>query len=96
MPFLILFQDLPKQQMRDISAGDKPRAKKLRKALALLESDPRHPGLNSHRYAHYDSLYGERIWESYVENRTPGAYRVFWHYGPDPNEITIVAITPYP
>lgn len=96
MPFLILFQDLPKQQMRDISARDKPRAKKLRKALALLESDPRHPGLNSHRYADYDSLYGERIWESYVENRTPGAYRVFWHYGPDPNEITIVAITPHP
>ena len=30
------------------------------------------------------------------ENDTPGAYRVFWCYGPDRRQITIVAITPRP
>jgi hypothetical protein len=36
------------------------------------------------------------VFESYVQNRTPGAYRVFWCYGPEQGQITIVAITPHP
>lgn len=47
--------------LQGLATQDKPRAKKLRKTLALLEQDPRHPGLNSHRYADYDSLYCEKI-----------------------------------
>jgi hypothetical protein len=31
-----------------------------------------------------------------TQNRTPGAYRVFWCYGPDQKQITILAITPHP
>jgi hypothetical protein len=38
----------------------------------------------------------EEVFEAYAENNTPGAYRIFWHYGPDKNMITIVAITPHP
>ena len=31
-----------------------------------------------------------------VQNRTPGALRIFWCYGPKQGEITIFAITPHP
>jgi len=40
-----------------------------------------------------------KVWDSYVENKTPGAWRIFWHYGPDEADqkvITILAITPHP
>ena len=49
------------------------------------------------------TLKGERIAEefqsiveAYVQSRTPGAYRLFWCYGPASGEITILAITPHP
>jgi hypothetical protein len=29
-------------------------------------------------------------------NRTPNADRVFWCYGPDKGDITMIAITPHP
>jgi len=70
--------------------------KKVLKCLARLEQNPKHPALHSHRYESLDQIYSQRMWESYVENRTPGAYRLFWHYGPNKDEITIIAITPHP
>lgn len=39
---------------------------------------------------------GEEVFTAYAENRTPGAYRVFWCYGPEREMITIVAIAPHP
>jgi hypothetical protein len=38
----------------------------------------------------------EKVWEAYAEQNTPGAYRVFWYYGPSRGIITIFAITPHP
>lgn len=72
--------------------------KQVRKTLALLKSNPKHTGLNTHEY---DSLpnplkKGEKVFEAYVQNNTPGAYRVFWCYGPGRDVITIIAITPHP
>ena len=72
------------------------RFKAVSKCLRLLASNPRHPGLNTHEYSSLEGAGGEKVFEAYAENRTPGAYRVFWHHGPGPNEITIVAITPHP
>jgi len=40
--------------------------------------------------------YGVRIWESYLENRKAGARRMFWIYGPETKEITIVGIENHP
>jgi len=37
-----------------------------------------------------------KIFQSYLENRTPGAGRIFWAYGPDKGEITVLAIEPHP
>lgn len=79
--------------------GDAGLAKRLsavRKTLARLESNPRHPGLQSHKIQTLSRLRGEDVFESYAEQATPAAYRVFWHYGPGKNQITIVAITRHP
>jgi len=73
-----------------------PRLKAVRKTLAYLEVNPRHPSLNTHKYSSLTGLHGEELFEAYAQNQTPSAYRVFWHYGPGKKTITIVAITPHP
>jgi hypothetical protein len=78
-------------------------AAQVRKALGYLELDPHHPSLHTHEFLSLTGLSGEKIFEAYAQNNTPGAYRIFWHYGPDEITskkrtpvITIVAITPHP
>jgi hypothetical protein len=77
--------------------------KQVCKTLGLLEVNLRHPSLNTHEYSSPAGLSGEKVWEAYAQNKTPGAYRVFFHYGPDIIKrgsrtavITIVAITSHP
>jgi hypothetical protein len=70
------------------------RLKAVRKALAYLQTNPRHPGLNTHKYTALSGPQGEEVFEAYAENKTPAAYRIFWIYGPQKKEITIIAITP--
>jgi len=40
--------------------------------------------------------YVVKVWQSYLENRTPAAGRIFWAYGPGKGEITILAVEPHP
>lgn len=40
--------------------------------------------------------YGMKVWQSYLENRTSDAMRMFWVYGPDQQEITIIGLEPHP
>lgn len=77
--------------------------KQVRKTLGLLETNPRHPSLKTHKYDSFTGPNGEEVFEAYAQNKTPGAYRVFFVYGPDRMEgkrrvsvLTIVAITPHP
>lgn len=72
--------------------------KQVLKCIELLQDNPRHPGLNTHEYDSIENPYDPttKVFEAYVQNRTPGAYRVFWCYGPNKNQITIIAITPHP
>lgn len=72
--------------------------KQLRKTIAFLSEDPRHPGLQTHEYSSILNPFNinEKVFEAYVQNKTPGAYRVFWCYGPEKKQITIIAITPHP
>jgi len=72
------------------------RYKAVLKALSYLESNPKHPSLNTHKYTSIKGHNGEEIFEAYAENKTPAAYRIFWHYGPQKNVITIVTIVPHP
>jgi hypothetical protein len=70
--------------------------KAVRKALGYLEKNPRYPSLNTHKYSSLRGNQGEEIFEAYAENKTPGAYRIFWHYGPNEKTITIISILPHP
>ena len=66
------------------------------KAMLLLSQDPRHPGLRTHEIDALSARYGMKVWESYLENNTPAAGRIFWVYGPEQGDITIIGIEPHP
>ena len=72
--------------------------KQIKKTLGFLQTNPRHPSLQTHVFhslAHpYHPL--EKVFEAYVQQRTPAAYRLFWCYGPEKGHITVLAITPHP
>ncbi len=80
----------------DSDPGLAKRAKAVRKCLALLESNPRHPGLQTHEFRSLEGPAGEKVLEAYAEQKTPAAYRIFWRYGPGRQAITIIAITAHP
>ena len=69
------------------------RLKAVRRTLARLETEPRHPGLRSHEFKSLSSVHGVKVFESCAEQDTPAAYRAFWHYGPEKGQLTIIAIT---
>ena len=72
--------------------------KQVEKCVRLLLENPKHPGLHTHEYDSIENPYDRngKVFEAYVQNRTPGAYRLFWCYGPGKGEITLIAITPHP
>jgi hypothetical protein len=72
--------------------------KQVAKAISQLSDNPRHSSLNTHEYDSLEHPFDPRgkVFEAYAQNNTPGAYRIFWCYGPRKGEITIIAITPHP
>lgn len=91
--------------VRELEANPKQAGllKQLRKVLGLLETDLRHPSLQTHKFRSLAGPNGEEVFEAYVQNQTPGAYRVFFCYGPDRIEgkrrvpvLTVIAVTPHP
>ena len=69
---------------------------KIGKALYYLSQNPRHPGLHSHEISSLTARFGQKVWESYLENNKPAEGRLFWTYGPGKGHITILAIEPHP
>ena len=98
MSYKLLFTDQANDDLDSLENNRhlKKRLKAVRKALGYLEANPRHPGLNTHKFSSLEGADGEEVFEAYAENNTPAAYRIFWHYGPDKKNITIIAITPHP
>lgn len=78
------------------NASLEKRYKAVCKCIKLLAVNPRHPGLHTHKYDSLRGPSGESVFEAYAENNTPGAYRVFWYYGPGTGEITLASVTPHP
>lgn len=76
--------------------GKQSQFKAVGKAIAYMKVNLRHPSLNTHKFDEIKSPFGGDVFESYAQNKTPGAYRVFWTYGPSKAEITVLAITPHP
>jgi hypothetical protein len=72
--------------------------KQVRKCVKLLKENPRHPGLQTHPFSSIPNPYkkDEKVFEAYAQQHTSGAYRVFWCYGPQKKQITIVGIVSHP
>jgi hypothetical protein len=70
--------------------------KKWVKALGYLSVNPRHNSLGSHEIDGLTRKYGIKIFQSYLENETPAAGRMFCAYSPDRGDITILGIEPHP
>jgi len=76
--------------------GQAKRLKAVRKTLALLGTNLKHPGLHTHKFESLTGPGGEPVFEAYAENKTPAAFRVFWHYGPGKGILTVLSITSHP
>jgi hypothetical protein len=85
-----------RKQQGQLDKDEEKLFKRLVKALGYLASDPRHNSLASHEISDLSRKFGIKIFQSYLENRTPAAGRIFWAYGPDKGDITILAIEPHP
>ena len=101
----LLFTQEAVTALENLKCNKKHKAllKQVNKTLGLLETNIQHPGLHTHEYSSFTGANGEKIFEAYVQNQTSGAYRVFFHYGPDKGTgkkripvLTIVTITPHP
>ena len=92
----LLFSNEARRVLAELEVSDTKKHKKVSHTLGLMEKNLRHQGLKTHKYKSYSGPNGEEIFESYVENKTPSAFRVFWYYGPGKGVITIFAITPHP
>lgn len=96
MRFDLLFTEEATRQYDSLATASPAKHRKVQKTLGLLETNPRHPSLQTHKYISLTGPNQEEVFEAYVENRTPAAFRVFWYYGPQRGEITIISITPHP
>jgi hypothetical protein len=101
----IKFTPTADEQYAELESAPSKKAifEQVQKAIGYLELDPHHPSLNTHEFISLTGANGEKVFEAYAQNNTPGAYRIFWHYGPDEIKgkkripvITVVAITPHP
>ena len=96
--FEIYLTDQARQQLRQLRE-DRSLQKRYRavvRAIRFLAADPRHNSLQTHEFTSLKGPGGEKVFEAYAEQATPAAYRVFWYYGPQKHQITIIAITPHP
>lgn len=98
MIFKLIFNDDAKKQFKELENAKSKHVvfKAVCKTLALMETNLRHPSLNTHEFSTLVGPNKEKVFESCVQNKTPGAYRIFWYYGPKKNEITISSIIPHP
>jgi hypothetical protein len=104
VPVMQAYWDDMRQRAQEnrLDKEDKKLWKKLAKTVLLLSSNPRHNSLESHEIddltRRYSKLIGRpcKVWQSYLENNTPAAGRLFWVYGPDRAEITVIGLEPHP
>ena len=92
-----LWTDLSTRKQRAQLDKDEERFfRRFVKALGYLAANPRHNSLASHEIEELSRRHGFKIFQSYLENRTPAAGRIFWAYGPERGDLTVLAVEPHP
>jgi hypothetical protein len=96
--FEIFLTDEAKHQLERLKKdkGLEKRYNAVKKTIRFLSENPRHKSLKTHEFTSLTGPREEKIFEAYAEQSTPAAYRMFWYYGPDKNQTSILAITPHP
>lgn len=90
------FQPKAQNAVNLLKSNNPKKYTKVCKILAFMEVNLRHSSLKTHSYSDLEGPNKEKVFESYVENKTPGAWRIFWYYGPEKGILTILDITPHP
>lgn len=98
MNFKLKITPTAKKALKELKSNprDTKNYKAVKKAISFLGANPRHPGLQTHIIYSFSGPSGEKVFEAYAQQNTPSAYRIFFYYGPNKNEITIFAIIPHP
>jgi len=66
--------------------------KRVEAALQQLGNDPRYPSLATKKFDE-----ARDVWQSNVEQGTPGAWRIWWIWDPtEPSTIIVVSFGPHP
>jgi mRNA-degrading endonuclease RelE of RelBE toxin-antitoxin system len=98
--FELRFTKAAGNQLKKLESDNSKKSlvKQIKKSLGFLQANPKHPSLNTHPYDSIGHPFNpsEKVFEAYAQNNTPSAYRIFFCYGPDKTQITIIAITPHP
>lgn len=79
-----------------ISKSDLQLYKKWGNALKKLKENPQYPSLHTHEIPPLSKRYSMKVWQSYLENKTSGAMRMYWVYAPEKTDITIIGLEPHP
>lgn len=97
MQFKLQFSDEAKLKLKalELDKSKKGLLKQLRKVLGFMETNLKHPSLNTHKFSDISCKLGG-VFETYAQNNTLGAYRIFWAYGPGKREFYILDITQHP
>ena len=77
MQFRLLFSLEAKLTLENLEQVNPKKFQKVLKTLGLMETNLRHPSLNTHKYESLAGANGEEVFEAYVKNKTPAAFRVF-------------------
>jgi hypothetical protein len=98
MNYKLLFTSEADAQLRELEGRpDRVAAcKAVKKALGYMEVNLRHPSLHTHVFTTIKGPNGQKVFESYAQNRISGAYRIFWYYGVEDGIIVIAAIVRHP
>ena len=78
------------------SPGHAKQYKAVKDALNFLQTNPKHPSLETHKFYGLKGPQGQDVFEAYAQQRTPGAYRIFFFYGPGRHVIQVIAIVAHP
>ena len=98
MNYKLLFTLEADAQLQELESHPDQAAacKTVQKALGYMEVNLRHPSLHTHVFTTLKGPNGQKVFESYAQNRTPGAFRIFWYYGDEEGIIVIAAIVRHP
>lgn len=79
MKFNLNYSDEAKRQFLELELSKEKfkQYKAVAKTLGLMQTNLRHPSLNTHKYDAIESPFGAEVFESYAQNKTPGAYKIF-------------------